>query len=346
MNKKILFPALVIAFLSLLPFILSLEYYILLATYIIFYAALATSWYIIGGMAGQLDFAAASYVGIGVFISGTLITFWEIPYWITLPLGGLGAMALAIGLGYFTFRFGLREVYYALASLASVISLQFLFLLWTEVGGPIPRYIYQKGPIFMRFDSNIYYFYVMLFFMIIALLICYSLSKSKLGFFLRCIRDDEDAAEVLGIDTKACKLKALAIYAFISGMIGTAYVALVGSYDYTVFDPEISLLVVVAALVGGSRVIYGPFTGALVLVGIRELFRSQLGAIRGLSWIFYGIVLLIVILLKPGGIVTLFEKIYKKRNKISKSKDETRLDKSKRMEIQAIKKSKRLAHQC
>lgn len=315
MNKKILFPTLVIVLLSLLPFLLNLEYYVLLVTYIIFYAALATSWYIIGGMAGQLDFAAASYVGIGVFISGTLITFWEIPYWITLPLGGLGAMALAIVLGYFTFRFGLREVYYALASLASVISLQFLFLLWTEIGGPIPRYIYQKGPMFMRFDSNIYYYYFMLAFMVVALLICYKLNKSRLGFFLRCIRDDEDAAEVLGINTKACKLKALAIYACISGLIGTAYVAFIGSYDYTIFDPEISLLVVVAALVGGSRVIYGPFTGSLLLVGIRELFRAQLGAIRGLSWIFYGIVLIVVILLKPSGIATLFEKVYKKNLK-------------------------------
>jgi len=324
MSKKILFSVLIIALLSLLPIILGLDYYILLATYIIFYAALASSWYIPGGMAGQLDFAAASYLGIGVFISGTLITFWEIPYWVTLPLGGLGAMALAIGLGYFTFRFGLREVFYALASLASVLSLQFLFLLWKDVGGPIPRYIYQKGLTFMRFDSNIYYYYLMLFFMIIALLIGYKISKSKLGYFLRCIRDDEDAAEVLGINTRACKLKALAIYAFLTGLIGTAYVVFVGSYDYTIFDPEISLLIVVVALAGGSRVIYGPFTGALVLVSVRELFRSQLGAIRGLSWIFYGVVLLVIMLLKPSGFVTLFEKVYKKNvGKISRSKKES-----------------------
>ena len=117
------------------------QHSLLLATTVVLYAALATAWNIIGGMGGQLDFAAGAYLGLGAFVSGTMLIRWDITPWIGMLLGGLLAAGFAAIIGYPLFLFRVREVWYSLSSAALVEVLRAVFLLWDDVGGPIERYL-------------------------------------------------------------------------------------------------------------------------------------------------------------------------------------------------------------
>lgn len=117
------------------------EYIMVLVTTVVLFAVLATAWNIIGGMAGQLDLAAAGYLGLGAFTTGTLLLRWNITPWVGMFVGGLVAAGFATVIGYPLFRFGVRDVWYALSSSALVEVLRVTFLLWTDVGGPIEKYL-------------------------------------------------------------------------------------------------------------------------------------------------------------------------------------------------------------
>lgn len=290
------------------------DYYILLATLVVFYATIATTWNIIGGMAGQTDLAAASYLGLGAFTCGTLIIRWNIPFWIGMPLGGLVAVAFAIAIGYPSFRFGLREVWYALASIASVVVLGAFFHIWENVGGPIERYLphYDFSLLYMRFDTYIPFFYLITAFLVFAFYINYRIERSKMGYYLRAIAEDEIAAAALGIDVRMCKLKALMIYAFFTGAMGAFYANMLGFIHFTFFDTFFSIIIVVLGIVGGLGVIYGPAVAAFLLIGAREIIRVQFGIVGGMPWIVYGLILILVILFKPEGIGKVFKDAYEK----------------------------------
>jgi branched-chain amino acid transport system permease protein len=304
--------ALPIFLLLLLPVFLSFnEYYILLTTFVLLYAVVATAWNIIGGMAGQLDLAAATYLGLGAYTCGMLIICWDIPFWIGMPLSGFVALGVAIAIGFPSFQFGLREVWYALASVASVIIFRFLFLLWI---GPYERYIprHEFSLLYMRFGTYIPFFYSLFAFLMLTLLINHRIAKSKFGHELRAIREDETAAEAFGINVRMNKLKALMIYSFITGVIGAFYANILGFLHPDHFDLFFSVMIVVICIVGGLGIIYGPAIAAFLLVGGREVARVHFGEIAGMPYVVFGLILIAVVLFKPEGIGKTCKNIYEK----------------------------------
>ncbi|GAG59984.1 unnamed protein product, partial [marine sediment metagenome] len=182
------------------------QYNMMLLTTVVMYAVLATAWNIIGGMGGQLDLAAGAYLGLGAFTAGTLLIRWNITPWLGMIAGGLAAMVFAVLVGYPLFRFKVREVWYALSSAALVSVLRVAFLMWEEVGGPTERYIpfYTWSLYHLRFGSYIPFYYIMLIMLLIALFINDRIRNLKLGYYLLALGDNEDAAEVLGVDARAC----------------------------------------------------------------------------------------------------------------------------------------------
>ena len=310
----------------LIPVVLrSSQYNMVLVTTVLLYAVMATAWNIIGGMAGQMDLAATAYLGLGAFTTGTLLIRWNVSPWMGMILGGLVAAGFAAFVGYSLFRFGVTEVWYALSSSALIEVLRVLFLLWEDVGGPVEKYLpfYSWSLYHMRFGSYVPYYYIMLALLLIALFVNHRIAKSKLGYYLIALGENEDAAEVLGVDTRVCKLKALMIYAFLVGVTGGVYACLYGFIHPNIFSGLQGTEVAILGIVGGMGVIYGPLIAALILVSGREFLRSNLsGQLESLYLAIYAVVLILIALFRPKGIATLFQDIYENvLSRIARGKD-------------------------
>ena len=311
-NRVLLGVGLVIA-LAVPLLIRSNQYNVVLVTTVLLYGVLATAWNIIGGMAGQLDLAAFAYLGLGAFTAGTLLIRWDVSPWLGMILGGLVATGFAVLVGFPLFRFRVREVWYALTSAALVEVLKVLFVMWEEVGGPVERYLpyYSWSLYHMRFGTYVPFYYIMLALLVIALLVNYRLSRSKLGFYLRALGEDEDAAEILGVDARACKLKALMIYAFLVGATGAVYACMYGFIHPSFFSSPKSTEVAILGIVGGMGITYGPLLAAVLLVSTREFLRASLGGqLESLYLAVYSVVLILIALFRPQGIATFFQKGY------------------------------------
>jgi len=290
-------------------FFRSNPYNLILLTTILLYGVLATAWNIIGGTGGQLDLAAGAYLGLGAFTTGTLLIRFNLTPWIGIFIGGLVAVLFAVLVGLPLFRFKVKEVWYALSSAALVEVLRIAFIMWEKVGGPVERYLPSYGSaLYMRFGSYIPYYYIMLTLLLAALFINFWISRSRLGYYLIALGDDEDAAAVLGVGVRSSKLKALMIYAFIVGVTGGVYACLYGFIHPNFFSSPLSTEVAILGIVGGMGITYGPLIGAILLVSIRELLRANLGGqLESLYLVIYSTVLILIVLFRPRGITTLLQ---------------------------------------
>lgn len=266
---------------SLVPLALGgSQYSMVLATNVLLYAVLATAWNIIGGLGGQLDLAAAAYLGLGAFTVGTLLMRWNITPWLGMPLGGLIAAGFALVIGFPLFGFKVRDLWYSISSSALVEVLRVLFLMWAAVGGPTERYLPATGSALYRLRFNTYapYYYILLVMLVTVLFVNYRIRNSKLGYSLMALGEDEDAAEVLGINVRASKLKALMIYAFIVGCVGGLYTCIYGFLHPSFFATDMSMEVAILGIVGGLGITWGPATAAVVMVSMREFLRARWAA--------------------------------------------------------------------
>lgn len=291
----------------------SSQYNMMLLTTVVLYGVLATAWNIIGGMAGQFDLAAGAYLGLGAYTAGTLLISWNITPWLGMIAGGLVATAFAVLVGWPLFRFKVREVWYALSSAALVAVMRTAFLMWEKVGGPTERYLpsYSFSLYHLRFGSYIPFYYIMLLFLIIAILLNAQIRRRRLGYSLLALGDNEDAAEVLGVDARACKLQALMIYAFIVGAVGAVYACLYGFLHPNFFSSSLSLEVSILGIVGGMGITYGPLLAAILLVSARELLRASLGGqLESLYLGIYAVVLILIALFRPQGLASIIRSAY------------------------------------
>ncbi len=289
------------------------QYNLILLTTVVLYGILTTAWNLIGGMAGQLDLAAGAYLGLGAFTAGTLLIRWNVTPWAGMILGGLVATAFAFLVGYPLFRFRIREVWYALSSSALVEVLGVAFLMWEGIGGPVERYLpYHKFSLYhLRFGTYIPYYYLLLILLAVTLFLNYRIRRVRLGYHLLALGDSEDAAEVLGVDARASKLKALMIYAFIVGVTGGIYACLYGFIHPSFFSSPMSLEVAILGIVGGMGVTYGPLLACVILVSGRELLRASLGgSMESLYLVIYALALILIALFRPRGLASYIQDLF------------------------------------
>lgn len=289
------------------------QYTLVLLTTILLYGVLATAWNVIGGLAGQLDLAAGAYLGLGAFTTGTLLIRWNISPWLGMILGGLVAVGFAFLVGYPLFRFGVKEVWYALSSAALVEVLRVTFLIWSQVGGPVERYLpYHEWSLYhLRFATYMPFYYIMLGMLVLTLLVNHWIRHSRLGYYLMALGENEEAAEVLGVNTQGFKLRALAIYAFLVGVAGGIYACMYGFIHPNFFSGPMSTEVAILGIVGGLGITYGPVMAAILLVSVREFLRANLGGqLEGLYLVVYATVLILIALFRPQGLGPLVHQVY------------------------------------
>lgn len=273
------------------------------AVFTLIFASLATSWNIFSGYTGYNALGHTTYFGFGAYAMSLISVNQHLPggfgLFLLVPVGGLIAALCAIPLGWIALR--TRGHAFVVITLITVFIFQLLaFNLRGITLGSAGIFLPGAG-----FDPDWYlmpYYYIQLAILVLALLVSWYIRSSRYGLWLLSIRDDEDRAEGLGVRTGASKLAAFVISAFFIGMVGAMYAYFIGSiYPQYVFDPALSITIVLMAFLGGVGTLAGPIVGALILEPAQQYF--SLYAPTGYYQIFLGALFLIIMLLLPQGIV-------------------------------------------
>ena len=294
----------VLAVAIIIPFIFDFSPYIQgLLIFILMWIILGTSWNLLAGFTGQVSFGHAAYFGIGAYAAGIPYLHYHISPWWGLLTGGIAAVIVGYLLGIMVFR--LRGPYFALGTLASAEILRIVFGQeeWLTNG--------HSGILYMTtWVSKYPYYFVGLALAIGAFLSVKLVMKMKAGFYFLSIREDEDAAAAIGIDTKKYKNISTVISTFWAGIAGAFYMIYMGFIDPEVVFAlhNISIITILVAIIGGVGTIWGPAIGAVVMVFIQEFFRSALFGfgpqwISGMHALIFGLIVIFVILYLPGGIM-------------------------------------------
>jgi len=254
-------------------------------------AILAESWNIIGGFTGYASFGNVAFFGIGAYTTGVLLTRVELPFALALPAAGLVAMLFAAVVGLPILR--LKGHYFAIATLGVAETMREVVynLEFTGKGTGLVMPIVRNPLIF---------FYSMLGILGAVTLVNWWLSASRFGYGLVAIREDEDAAAVMGINTPLYKTIAFAMSGFFTGLAGGVY-----AYWITFIDPDavfkviITVQLLIMAVFGGTGTVLGPLLGALVLSAVSEVLATQLVT---LAELFNGFIIILVVLFMPKGI--------------------------------------------
>jgi branched-chain amino acid transport system permease protein len=285
------------AFAVVVALTLNADNYVLrLATTVGMYAALAWAWNLIGGYAGYPSFATAAFFGLGAYAAGVFQTV--LPFAVAWPLAGLLVAVFAGLLGGAILH--LRGHYFAIASLVIADVLREVTNTWTDVTGGgmgLNLPLLDLGGVN---EQSRFYFLAMLSMAVMALATSWLVSRSRLGVALQCIEQNEDAAQVIGIDTRACKVAVFMLSGLLAGATGAVYASWVTYIDPTdVYDVSLSVKPIVMALIGGVGTLMGPLIGALVFLGLEELFwRNVLEFHAGLL----GLLVVALVIFLPGGV--------------------------------------------
>jgi branched-chain amino acid transport system permease protein len=287
--------ALVALVAALLPFIFRAPYHQHILILVLIWTTLGAAWNLLAGYCGQVSFGQAAFFGVGAYTAGLLAFHLEISAWWGMLLGPIAATVISVPIGLICFR--LRGPYFALATLALGEVFRLVFTNWEQFTNG------AKGILIIpTFTAKLPYYYMALCLAALSIFIVYRLVHSKMGYYFVSIREDQDAAESLGIPTTRYKMFALLPSAFLTGLGGAFYM------NYTQFiDPhvvfslsDISVMVILVVMMGGVATTWGPAVGAAVYIALGELFRAQLGSASVLA---FGILVCVVILFLPNGIV-------------------------------------------
>jgi branched-chain amino acid transport system permease protein len=259
------------------------------------FGGLATAWNIIGGLGGQFSLGHSVFFAIGAFTAANLYLKLQLSPWLALPCAALIAAAVAVLCSWPVFR--LRGPFFAIATMALtevLLSLSLYFDRFTggSRGLSIPfRPSWQN----MIFRDRLSYTLLMLGFLALCLFAMAIVTRSRLGYALQAVRDDEDAALAAGIDVLRTKLAGMAISAALTGIGGLFYMMYVRVADppalFSLFD--IGVKIALIALIGGIGTVYGPLLGALMIVPLEGYLRAELsGTVPGAHLIVLGVILM------------------------------------------------------
>ena len=308
MARRLRRDGLVVALVALLaatPFIVTNNYYLDSIIVIMFWAAMAGAWNIVGGYAGQLSLGHTAFFGIGAYTSSLLFAGAGVTPWLGMFGGAVLAALFAVFVGLVCFR--LRGPFFALvtiafAEVALIVASSWRSLTKGTEGLNIP---FIPGLENMIFRGKFVYFYLFLGFAVAVYLICRLIENSRLGYYLVAFREDELAARSLGINTVRARLIAFALSAALTAMGGTLY-----AQYYQYLDPSstfgigFSIQVALLTMVGGIGTAAGPFFGSLLMTPLGQVLRAWLGGgAAGLYLAIYGAALIVVVLFLPHGIV-------------------------------------------
>lgn len=302
-NLTVILVALLAVFLLISVFV-KLPYFINIFVITFYMATLSMAWNILGGITGQNSLGLAAYMGLGAYVCCLAVTKFSLNPWVAAVLDML-IVGVVAGVIFFPSLI-LKGPYFTLVSIAFAESIR-QFIINSEffgrasgVGLPFGKDSFLQ----FRFTSKVPYYYIGLLMMVGVYLLMKKISRSKLGFALRTIREDEDAAAAIGINPTKYKVIAVVISAVIAGLVGFFYACYIRYIDPDMMIQAKSTEIVLPAVVGGAAFIEGPLIGGLIMIPLSELLRANFAAVLpGINMLMYAVVLIVVIRFRPAGIL-------------------------------------------
>jgi branched-chain amino acid transport system permease protein len=287
------------------------DYLLTVMIELLYFAFVGQAWNVMMGFAGQLSLGHALYVGLGAYTAAALYVHYGIGPWIGLLVAmPLAALAGAF-VGFLAFRFRVAGVYFAILTIAFAefarIGFDHLGFTNGAAGLFLPVAQYARNDLWHLRGHPAMFYYVMLAATGVAFLICRTLLKSRIGYFWLAIREDEEAARATGIDTFRYKMYAVVISAGMTSFAGVFYAFYYNNlFPEQVFNIARSIELILAPMVGGIGTLFGPIAGTFVLETLSEGLRSLLAFVGidvpGIKQVFFGAVLLAVVIGMPEGV--------------------------------------------
>jgi len=297
MKRTTLYLSILSLFLIAAPFLFQARYSQHVLILVLLYITLGSAWNILGGFAGQLSLGHAAFFGIGAYTAAIIASKTALSPWWAVILGPVVVLPIALIVGWICFR--LRGPYFTLATIAVGEVVRLVALNWSQLTGGAVGIVIR--PSIFSGTSKIPYYYIILILTSVTVALSHRISRRKLGYYLMAIREDEETAESIGIDTTRYKLAALAISATLTAIGGAFYANYFMFVDPTIVLPlALSVEIVLMAIVGGLGTVAGPVLGAVLLKLSSEVFRNEFSKA---NLLIYGALLVVVILFMPGGLM-------------------------------------------
>ncbi|MGH7302953.1 MAG: branched-chain amino acid ABC transporter permease [Candidatus Rokuibacteriota bacterium] len=285
--------------------------YVYFAGYgILQYVVLATAWNILGGYTGYVNFGTGGFFALGVYTSVFLIRAVKAPLPVQIVVAGLVAGLLGLGIGYLTLR--LRGVFFSISTLALAVVLETIMVNWEYVGGARGTSIIRPAPMALFDNYASFLFVVMTLLALGAVAMAWLIEHSKIGRGFAAIRDNEEAAECMGVPTLRLKLLATTVSGALMGVAGAPF-----PYYLTFVDPistfNLSYAVnsLAMPMVGGTTSWLGPVIGAILLGTVQQLATVTISS--ALNLLIVGIILVAFVVLAPEGILGLVRRLAGRR---------------------------------
>jgi branched-chain amino acid transport system permease protein len=292
--------------LPLLPAVAANSFRMHVMILILLFAGMAQAWNIIGGYCGQVSFGHSVFFGIGAYGAGMAVVTYGGTPWLGILIGMMLAAAVAVVISYPCFK--LSGHYFAIATFAIVEIFNRGFLVWDWVGGAIGLdYPVVKEGLknLMWYDSKTNYYYCALVIFLLIFGIVRWLEGHRFGYYMRAVREGQETAESLGVNSTAVKLSAMALSAAMAALCGAFFV----QYNLRVDTPmvmslDMSMKFVLVTILGGSGTLAGPLLGAAVLIPLQEYTRAFWGGLGGgVDLIIFGLLIILMVVKQPAGII-------------------------------------------
>jgi branched-chain amino acid transport system permease protein len=275
---------------------------------ILIWGTSAAAWNVAGGYAGQISLGHAAFFGLGAYAAALLATRWTLSAWLGLAVGAVVAMAVGLVIGYLSNR--LRGPYFVLATIAFSQVLLVVGSRWRgftagSEGIPVP---FRPGFWTLGIADKRVWVWIVLVFAVLAWLVQVYLDRSRRGYQLVAVREDEDAALSLGVPARWLKVAAICVSAALTAACGALWAQYIGFVDpFYVFSIDLSVKFALAAIIGGLGTALGPFLGAALVTTVETYLRAQFGGIGagfvGIYLIVYGCALIVMVRWVPQGLV-------------------------------------------
>ena len=310
MSRGAVLLAVFVLVLLALPAIVN-NYVLSVAVLILYFAYTGQAWNVMMGFAGQLSLGHSLYVGVGAYTAAALFTHYQVGPWAGIWAAMLACMLLGAVMGFLAFRFGISGVYFALLTIA--------FAEFTRIGFDHLDWLGGSGGLFLRVErrdmndlanlrgSPVMFYYVMLALAAAAFAFCAWLLRSRAGYYWQAIRENEEAAQALGINTFRYKMLAVVISSGMTALAGVFFAFYYNNlFPEQIFHISRSIEIILGPIIGGLGTLFGPVLGAVLLTvladGITELVAALGLDIPGVKQVFYGVTLLLVVMFLPNGI--------------------------------------------
>lgn len=305
-----------LALLFIVPYIIPNKYFIHVATVCWILSLASLGWNVAYGYGGLFAFGHTAFFGLGAYVTIILLKYIDVIPWIGIPVGSAVGSLFGLVVAFVTAR--TYAFYFAIVT-GTIPSVLFIF--WTYFpditggtsGMPVPYH--PESLLYMDSSYFAFYYYITLFFLLLGCVLVFKMSRSKLGYYIKAMGDDLNAAESIGIDTFKVKILCMGISTFITSMAGGIYGIFLHFMDpFEAFSPVLNIAFIMYTMFGGVGTILGPIVGASVTIGLSEIVKLYLERwmVTGVHLVIYGLILMVTITLVPSGIYPYLKKLLKR----------------------------------